>query len=420
MTTRWLLVWGLALGACGGDDGTGADAAVADAGAPDAATIHGVVQDRYGRPLEGVRVGAIGHVGTSTAADGTFALTDVAPPYDLAVLDQSLNGDQRVLVYQGLTRLDPGIRLPGGPYTEADQTADVRIDVHLATPYLGAEQAMDALVELPFGGFSSGPGILSGETDGPFFPTAKWGGSPTASMEVLVTQLELHVGEPPTLLGAGRTVFTVTSGQPTTTSLDVAAVPFGTVTASVVGEESITFDLGLHARGTRLVGFLGAYSGAQLALPAPDSPDYDLDVRARGTDWEYECAGLHPGDVVTVTPRHAVALLAPDEFATVAPTQVFSWESFGPGVHIFSFRAAGAPEDVHLTLFTTATEVTLPDLSTVQITLPGGARQWGVGARSDATSTDDVATVDLPLGYEPPLGERYVGAGTSRQVTISP
>ena len=111
--------------ACGSDD-SGAKAGPSEAGAggdgngtivgsgedtgapgPDAVVpndVHGRVMDFTQAPSSGVTIVIKGKAPTTTAADGTFTVTDVAPPYDLLMVDATRHLG---VAYLGLRRLDP-------------------------------------------------------------------------------------------------------------------------------------------------------------------------------------------------------------------------------------------------------------------------------------------------------------------------
>jgi|GEM_PF-206932 hypothetical protein len=66
--------------------------------------LHGRVVDRSGYPIAALSLLVVGHSLTATDAEGTFAVPEVTPPYDVALLDDSTGV---ATIYTQLTRMDP-------------------------------------------------------------------------------------------------------------------------------------------------------------------------------------------------------------------------------------------------------------------------------------------------------------------------
>ncbi len=69
-------------------------------------TVNGYVKDIDGEPISGITVQIKGKTPTTTAADGSFTIPDVVPPYEIRII---LSTQQAAVVYQGLTRPDPSL-----------------------------------------------------------------------------------------------------------------------------------------------------------------------------------------------------------------------------------------------------------------------------------------------------------------------
>jgi hypothetical protein len=81
---------------------------------PDAITVSGIVVDQNLRPQAGAGVLIPGHPPVVTDAQGAFTVSGVDNPYDLAT---GLLSERGALVYSGLTRTDPLVVVPAGPFS---------------------------------------------------------------------------------------------------------------------------------------------------------------------------------------------------------------------------------------------------------------------------------------------------------------
>jgi hypothetical protein len=398
--------------------------------------VNGTVLDiETNRPLAGRSV-SIGLRRTQTDANGRFTIAKAPAIYDVVVVDPD---GSMISVYRGVRRRDPilshkhsdtldltanqatvtGMLSGGGPYPLG--TRD------MAAVYFFSQQAD--------GHASIGGGIGGGPSFGSM--GVLWHGSGSLSGQLVALGMFNAAGG---RIGGGAMAsggysawfasqpLTLSAGDVATVNVALSPVIQGHISASVhvpvtsvLVEKRVLYRVPIvHAllylvndnRSSTpfdyMVADLSALKGGY-CVQAATSPQADT----------LRC-GLTLGEVATtVTVQVPPSLLNPVDGATVMTDTQFSWTPFDTGVYALDlvswYPGTAAPS---IQVFTADTTAIWPDLSSVGVSLPVGARyRCTIGGRGPYATMDDALGPD---GIGAPFAaERRRGSSRSIGVMIA-
>ncbi|MGO9063236.1 MAG: hypothetical protein ACLQIH_00700 [Myxococcaceae bacterium] len=356
-------------------------------------TVTGTVLTEQGLwPAAGVSV-SIGSSITTTDADGGFSLSNVIPPYDVAVVSRD---DNLAVVYQALTRTDPTITFSTYPNGNPSNAGTVSGTVSTNAP--GAVQA-----SLAWASPLTGPQTQT-VTASPFSLNLYWNGAASivGNLHALQLLTDAVSGEPYGWAYGLQSGVAVANSQ-TTSNQEIAMTSgaLSTITGSVSGPAaygapitSVSVDFADGASilvvtaGTPIGSFayatpagIGATIsvGASVFTSTPDNGALGSTVYVRG---------LSPDATgVSVSVPEAAVPISPANGATGLPANTaFTWTPYSGGIHEVSFSGSAL-----ITIFTAATTTTVPDLSAQGISLGNVGLQWTVYGVGPFATMDEFA-----------------------------
>ncbi len=357
-------------------------------------TVAGTVLTEEGLwPAAGVSV-SIGSSITTTDSDGGFSLSNVTPPYDVAVVspDSTL-----AVVYQALTRADPTITF--SDYRDGNPSNAGTVTGSVSSSAAGAVQANLAWAS-PATGLQAQTVSAS-----PFSLTLYWNGAVSIEGNLHALQLltDAVTGKPYAWAYGVLSNVTVTASQ-TTANQDIAmtAAALSTLTGSVSGPASysspsatVTVDF---ADGASILVLTDYTPAAVFAYPTPAGIDATISVGASAFASTPDntlgstvyVRGLSPDATgVSVNVPEAAVPISPANGASGLPANTaFSWTPYSGGIHTVAFSGGSAS----ITIFTAATTTTLPDLSAQGVSLGNFAPQWTVYGVGPFANMDDFAS----------------------------
>jgi hypothetical protein len=427
------------LTACGGGDSPeGGDSAapggatvstpLPSTGAPQALTVSGTVVSASRQPISGLAVLITGRDPVNTDAAGRFTFTGVTPPYDLTIVDAA---NKEAAVYRQLRRADPTLVL----YTSesAPRTA------HLQGSVSGGHypQASDELTVLTFlgqGAFAqtvtdaSGAYVMGHDALQWYGPSALSG-----TLHALQLSLVASTGLPSAYKGYAAKPLTVADGT-FSVAQDLGLVPItsssvsGTVTTPA-GYALQSKGVGVTIGGALAVYFPDASSSAGFSYVVPQIPDAQVLLAASvskpgGGETVAVRKGIAPGtSQVSLVPQAPPEAILPAEGATGVGTQMrFSWTAFARGVHLFVFEPVSL-DAPRITVVTTETSATLPDLAALGLALPRSTRYvWRVEAVGPLVDVDAAASLTLLdlRTLAPSVQELQEGVSVQRSFVTAP
>jgi len=357
---------------------------------PATIVVSGRVLDASRAPVPGVTV-SIGDQGTVTDEAGRFSLTDVPPPYVLAVLSVESN---EAVVYQGLTRPDPTLLWP-----RSLASLDMRGQV-AGTVDGGAAESSSVKTALVF--FSPEAQIQSTSLDGRYVLPVSWSGPlvTTGAVHALQIASPVRGALPTSYPGYGVTTGVQVFPENTTAGVDVFLDP--PKVSSVRGTYAVPPGYAFFAKF-----FLLSFSdGASMSIGFDDSPGLDFsylvpsdigaqvvivaEASGQGASVLRRESAIAPGTsgVVVGLPEGA-RILAPTDGADGVDAQTeFSWSGFSGGVFTIDLVAPGHGPAFHIV--TSDTRTTLPQLAALP--LPSHVTYtWTVTATAPFASVDAAA-----------------------------
>lgn len=391
-------------------------------------TVTGAVVDVFGAPLPNVHV-LVGTTTATTAADGTFTITAVSTPYDLAIyLDASQSFSVRpiAVVYQGLTLAHPTLGVPGdsGVYAHAYLGGTLPRQLDAASNEAG--------MAFPAGAYYAEGGTALDASNTPAFGSTytSWGGSaPRVGFYFVITaDIDTNTNLPTAYTGYAAMPLTLEDGVDQT-ALSVPLSTSGLSTVQVQG--SVTPPSGytvtnsascgttgnppcLNRGSTVLVRFTSGAAGASLALAQDTTaalvPRYSGGTLDSALVARAEPSGATTDDAFTMAIRTATtsgpndltlpappAKLTPADGATgVTAGTEFSWGALSNSDYMVHLSPTSSSSDPEIYLFTAATHATLPDLSALGVQLPTGqvSYAYDLATVGPFSSVDDL--VNLP------------------------
>lgn len=434
-TWMWSLGAALLLTACPGPDTDPNPNPNPDPGGGSTITVAGKVLTGDGQPIEGASILIPGNGRQAVALDstGSFSIEGVTAPYDVIVVQRALRS---ATVYKGLSRRDPTLPV----ITDAEET-DGRKATLAGTVTGGSTPYNDDVptnVEFVSANGSSGTQV---DPEGTYSTEVSWNGSSSITGSLFAIQLESSSPFlPPTgYLGYGRRDNVTLNAGTTSSAIDVAmnsvtsARLAGTITAPTDYELAM-ISVGLMPEQNINVGLFRAFdtsSPFDYVVPEISQSTLSMEVMAvKGDVSNPENAAvsiLYKKGLTAGTSNAALVLQEPsrpgqpaDGATVVTRTTEFSWTAFTGGIHMVRFQEeepATGTSPYTVSVFTSGTQTTLPDLSTVDMGLPASTRfTWRVQGFAPVASMN--ALSDLSLA-NPLQGTTDFSLGTSETRTFT-
>ncbi len=396
-------------------------------------TVQGKVVDITGNPIPNANI-LVNSTPTSTATDGTFAVTGVTTPYDVAVyLDASIAISSRptVMVYQGLTLTQPTLTAPAGTGPYYGDNVGGTIGTQLTqTP---SEKGL--LI-------AGGPGYSYGGTEGldytdtvngafgPLSLTWFGGASRPTTVFALTADVDSN-GMPTAYTGYAATSLTLADGVDQTAVDDTLSSNGLTTlqeTGTVTGPSGYTLvnssncsqnNSCLNVGSTLLLRFTKGATGATFAVgrgttslnvphDAGGTIGYALAARAEpagATNDDIFSAALFAAPNAGAGTSNSLTLLTPPDplspsnGATGVTTGTsFSWGALSNSVYAVSLGPSSSSDttDPQIIVLTAGTQMTLPDVSALGVQLPSQVQyDYNLSALGPFASVD--AAVNQPL-----------------------
>lgn len=389
-------------------------------------TVAGTVVDRSGTIAAGETVlitsGTFSE-NTVTAADGTFSIANVPTPYTATVLD---SGGQIAVQYIGLTRTDPTLV----DVVTLTQTRSSNV----AGSFTGGQfpESGAYATQLLFVSPQTAPGSSNGltdEGDGTFSGNVVWMGPAETTGTLYALQVHTPTDFPADYPGYGTLsgVLLQDMGSVSGKTIPLSAVTSGTLSGT------ITMPAGFSVQQNDLFFIVGPLAFMPLVRDSSTSTSFSyIAPSISGTSLSVVtiCQGPSGEEgIVTTTgltasstgvavnlPSPPTLTLPVDAATGVTTTTPFSWTDT-TAVYVVSFSPSGAGPTYYV--FTAATSVTIPDLSSAGLPLPTSAGySWSVIGFGPNTSVDATAIPGGIDGLE--LTEGYIGETGTRSFTTSP
>lgn len=360
-------------------------------------TIIGKVLTFGGDPGASLPV-LVGGQKASTDANGNFSVAGVTTPYDLTILEASRN---RATIFQGLTRLEPIVFIPG-PGNNENKT-----DVTLNFSNLDTTPPSAGLFKSGYASCASTEGYNLQCIAGldPTTTQITWAGKDRIRTTFFAFQaLSNPQGVIQSYLKFGKSENeSLANGLATSVNIALEPVVNKTLGGSVsIPPGYLLFDRGLGfkisdvhtsviSREYNLTGLTPDFTWA-----SPDIPGVKLSLYATArkgaatVSANLEVAPDNTGlELNLPTP---IELSQPaDKKLGVTNSTVFSWTPFAEGVYgVYVFSQE--PNTLFLTIYTSTSQTTLPDLSALGFPLPKGINYgWYVFGEAPLTSVDELA-----------------------------
>jgi hypothetical protein len=389
--------------------------------------VHGtVVFD--GAPVSSVTVGIPGAGTTTTAADGTFALTGVTVPYAVAVASPSGAG---ATFYQGLRSAAPILPLGWVPGPTWEATVSGTIAGGEAYPQPAGHDTVTCLDYDGSLGQPGGDGQSAGADPAAFSAKVAWWGTSTVSTRLRGVQrvLDGTSGLPTAYLGYGESdPLTLTTAGLAEQLLSLEPVSVATLTGTVAVPEGYTLHrralglgcLWLVKESTTTAGFsypTPALGGTALTVVAEARTPASAIPGARGASATAVRTGLAPdASAVAVTLPAAPTLLEPEDLTSgVSPGARFSWSGRSGALHYLIVQVLGA-DTPFLVVITPDATALLPDPALVGVPFPHDATvTWRAASLSPRTIAEVVAT-----GRLGPPGDSLQAVSETRFLQTAP
>jgi hypothetical protein len=401
----------------GGGSGSGGSQPEAGTDGAAGATIVGNIS-AAGQPASDTAI-VIDDIVYRTDAQGRFTVPDAAPAYDAFLVDQSA-GVTSVSVYVGLTTRSPFFFV--GPRA-AGKTGSLTGTVSGGTfPNPASQRAGIACI--------AGGGVqaatLLGAGEGPAYGPLDlaWQGLPSIALSVVALAWTIDgQGLPSAYTGFGTRSASVPSGGSATADLALAAVGSHLLTGSIAVPTGLTISSKLFR-----VGGIGGFNVVndtthatvfQYRVPTlQSSADETFHVFADGDSGSAHTL-QHVDDSVASLDVSLLPIpvqISPADGATeITLDTPFTFSAYSPGAYVVSFQDDAGT--VFIDVYTVATAMKLPDLSTAGISFPKGASySWSVSVSAPITTTDDRVSPASPYST---YGRRSDAATNSRAFVMS-
>jgi len=347
--------------------------------------VQGRVVDLFRRAVPGATV-TIAGASTTAASDGSFAMADVAWPYDVTV---TLPGKNEVHEYLGLTRANPVLPV-------LDQVVTPTYGASVAGTLTGSSaNGNQEITEVAFASPEANGGTVLWANGGPDFGPfgVAWEGTSTTHGSLVALKWSVGPsGLPQKYLGFAAGALSLSDQQVASGSdLELSAVG----TSYLSG--TLTVPAGFTVASKALWMTPGRYTGMLLGTVGDSDPQYTfatpvagepLGVQAKATLGNASTtlyrAGLQPNQVVDLALPDPPALGAPAS-GTVDYTTVFQWTPVADTVSVLTLTSQTGPA---VFVYTASASAGLPQPPL--LTLPASTRYlwtvvaWGMDSDMDA------------------------------------
>jgi hypothetical protein len=375
---------------------------------PTTVTVRGRVLDELLSPIANASILIDGSV-TTTAADGTFAANGVYAPYDVVVAP---SGTTHAWDFEGLTRSDPTLSLysvgTGHAATVAGTVGGGTLQSNeQAFLVPGGTTRTDRNVQMgPGGGSAFGPGYIAWNSVDPLDTTLYALGA-----------LFDNSGNPTSYTRFGSLAIALRDGDARTGLV----IPTQAVqTAAVSGGLSAPSGYTLTG-GRMLLRFGSGSAGAMLGIPLANlslaTGTFSNTMVPEASGIAYGVAGAAsgpsgqgvlawgevsgPGQAATLTLPPGPSTTSPlGGAANVAAGATFSWTAVPGAVYMVDLSPHNNGSGNGLSIVTTQTSLTLPDLRAINRSLSANTQyDYGVWATGPFSSMDASAGPDGMWGF---------------------
>jgi hypothetical protein len=415
-------------GGSGGSAGEGAAGAGGSGGEDDGGqTVSGRVTMPFGTPISGAVI-SIGTTTVGTDADGYFEIEDVAPTYDLVLINETTHFAR---VLRGLTARN--VTLLGGGM-DVERSALIR---GVVTGGVGLPIPTDHWTSVTYEGpnraYASFPAFVRRD-DASYSFSAYWYDEPSTAGSLFGIQAQLdssdHIlnyvgfGTKPFTLSDGGTFGEVNGSTPATT-VSFRPVAEHTVTGMVTAPAGYStllwFSVGPFFVDDFSLTSNGPYS-VVLPTDVPEAPSYvqvhsERDNGTAGVEVSETTHLLDNSDtsVDLSTPAAPTSLLPVNAAVGVNYDTNFTWNQ--PPNSVSSFAVVAG--DWFVVTTSTSSSARIPDLETYGIGLPaGGDGAWQVNVVFGADTVDGWVEFDMNnLAYVYEHGHGGWATGLARTFT---
>lgn len=355
-------------------------------------TVTGRVVSLLEIPASGVSVRSQGSSAV-TNLDGSFTLTGLSVPYDLAIWNQA---DEWVQIYEELTAADLLLAPVAMPMpSPTARSATVSGNLTGGVIPVAANQVVTVCAE-GTDGVAIGCDTVA-PTESAYSFSVQWYGPATRAVRVHALQYQRDAtGYPTAYLGYTTTDMTLTDTVPAVANLNLGgAVSSVTVDVGIVSPGAIGTTIAAVQVGPNLAMPLALLSSAavahQMAMPVIDDVSYTFAAASGGQiGWQ---AGV-TSTTATVTVPDVLQLAGPADLATGVTTSTnFSVTSAtsGPKTFIWSENLGGL--QVGVTSMSSTTRI--PDLTPFGLALPANTDfNWRVFGSSGASTESGTAALN--------------------------
>ncbi|HVO30452.1 MAG TPA: hypothetical protein VMV18_06940, partial [bacterium] len=371
---------------------------------------------------------------TLTNTAGAFSITNVLPPYDLAILSPAFH---QATIYRGLTRPDPTLSIEPNPNPEA--TASLVGTVAAGAGFPEGATTTSRLSLHNKGGFT-GINRTPSSTDSSWSDTNyPWVGPSPIDVVLHVLEWTFDVNNHPvTFTRFGTATKTGVTPGAVLTGIDVpvsTVASTGTLSGTVTAPAGynlpsvsigVTFAPGftggpsIDAGDVLPIDGLSSLTNGQFSFHTPVIPNTDFVVFSASSDpfgfTSFNRKGLaaNATGVNLVIPEHPTQLLPPNGgFASTGT--LFAWTAPTQSVSRLRLFVPGFEVDV----VQEASQLELPDLSEIGFSIPAGSPcGWVVDSFGTFSSIDDAAG---PGGLRAPAAaDEFLGSSNGANCTGSP
>lgn len=392
---------------------------LASACSPAGLNVTGKVLDYNGQPAAFLPVMVGGKV-TSTDASGNFSVSGVSSPYQLVVLQPTQKYAQ---IYEGVTRPDPIVLVFQAPANNSLRKSKLTVN-------FSGSGSGSGLMDVANPVNSNGGVTGSVATPGTSYSTdLQWAGPSNFEGNIcaILYQNTANVATAINAFGQRDRVF-FQDAQPTTTGVVMNAVQSKTISGSVtvpagftLTSKTLGFVCGGNATRPSYPFTFDTSSTTNFSYTTPVTPNIlHMAASAKKGDVSLftQQFGLAPDatGVSLVLPQPIEQLQPANNALGIAASATFSWSPTTVGISQVTFNPVN-PGPTSLSIYTSGSSLTLPDLSALGYALPKGtAFTWMVNADSN-TQTISAALSGVPRNY---LNSYSQSLSDKRQFTTAP
>lgn len=341
-------------------------------------------------PMVGVAVRSQGDTAV-TDANGSFTLTGLSVPYDLAVWSVV---DEWVQIFEGMTGEEPVvIPVAGAVLAGTPRTAAITGDLSGGVIPVAADQLVVVCVEGVDGATLGCDTVAPTETA--YSVNAQWFGAASRQARVHALQFEQDADDYPVAYqGYGNTEVTLNDGDAATADIDLGSALTTTAVDLTVSSVLPLSNTIAAVRVTSGIAMLvmaqaGTDTTHEVLMPVIDGATYEFAaISTQAIGWQADVTG--PTATVTVPARPQQ--IAPVDLATDV-TMATNFSATNPAGGSLTFIWSADSSDLIISLTSMSEQTTIPDPSEFGLALPANAAfGWQVLSHS-GQSTDEGATL---------------------------